>query len=130
MEMCLRPGRVRRQEIARERETLQPGPGDGEKAKDVSEAEQRRRNKRDLMILKTQWQMIAYGLTVFLGGFCVWRLDSLYCGTLRQWRREFGLPWGALLEFHGELSVLFWLLMLRSIFCHSSSCKLLSTPTS
>lgn len=64
-------------------------------------AEQKRRDERDVQILKTMWTMIAYGLSIFLGGFAVWGLDNVYCGTLIQWRRELGLPWGILLEGHG-----------------------------
>jgi len=28
-------------------------------------------------------------------------LDNMFCGTLRRWRRDIGLPWGILLEGHG-----------------------------
>lgn len=65
------------------------------------EAEQRRRDQRDINILKTMWTMVAYGLSVFLGGFGIWALDNMFCGTLRHARREIGLPWGILLEGHG-----------------------------
>ena len=58
-------------------------------------------NARDQHIIRTMWLMIAFGLSVFLGGFAVWNLDNIYCGTLRGWRREMGLPWGIMLEGHG-----------------------------
>lgn len=64
-------------------------------------AEQKRKDERDVKILKTMWAMIAYGLSIFLGGFAIWGLDNVFCGTLIKWRREIGLPWGILLEGHG-----------------------------
>ncbi|KAK7532618.1 alkaline ceramidase-like protein [Phyllosticta citricarpa] len=63
--------------------------------------EQRRVDRRDLYILHTMWKMVAFGLGIFLGGFAIWTLDNEYCGTLRRWRRDVGLPWGLLLEGHG-----------------------------
>jgi dihydroceramidase len=68
-------------------------------------AEQIRQNERDAKIVRTMWVMIAYGLSVFLGGFMIWNLDNRYCSTLRRWRRQVGLPWGILLEGHGWWSV-------------------------
>lgn len=65
------------------------------------EAEQLRKDARDVKILKTMWTMVAYGLSVFLGGFAIWTLDNQLCSSLRQLRREVGLPWGILLEGHG-----------------------------
>ena len=58
-------------------------------------------DRRDKKILGTMWTMIAYGLSVFLGGFYVWHLDNKYCSQLRVWRRAMGMPWGFLLEGHG-----------------------------
>ena len=59
------------------------------------------KDKRDGKILMAMWIMIAYGLSIFLGGFAIWGLDIRYCKELRMWRREVGLPWGILLEGHG-----------------------------
>ena len=56
---------------------------------------------RDAKILKAMWVLIGIGLSTFLGGFGIWALDNKYCGTLRVWRREVGLPWGVVLEGHG-----------------------------
>lgn len=56
---------------------------------------------RDRAILKNMWFFVAYGLTIFLSGFAIWGIDNVYCGTLRRWRRQIGLPWGVLLEGHG-----------------------------
>lgn len=56
---------------------------------------------RDKEILSMMWTMIAYGLSTFLGGFAIWKLDIVYCSQLRMWRREIGLPWGIVLEGHG-----------------------------
>jgi dihydroceramidase len=64
-------------------------------------AEQKRVDERDIKILQTMWTMIAMGLSIFLGGFALWNLDNEFCGTLRKWRHEVGLPWGILLEGHG-----------------------------
>lgn len=63
--------------------------------------EQRREDLRDRDILQRMWTMIAWGLSIFLGGFLLWHLDRVHCSTLRRWRREIGMPWGFLLEFHG-----------------------------
>ena len=70
----------------------------------ISESEkwdQQRMDTRDEKILTTMWQMIAYGLGIFLGGFAIWTLDNVHCSKLRRWRRGIGLPWGILLEGHG-----------------------------
>ena len=56
---------------------------------------------RDLATLKRMYGLIAYGLSIFLGGFAIWTLDNVYCSTLRRWRRQIGLPWGLVLEGHG-----------------------------
>ena len=52
-------------------------------------------------ILRTMWQMIVTGLSIFLGGFLIWHLDNVHCAKLISWRREIGLPWGFVLEGHG-----------------------------
>lgn len=51
-------------------------------------------------ILKTMWIMVGTGLGVFLLGFFIWNLDNAFCSRIRHWRRQLGLPWGALLEGH------------------------------
>lgn len=67
--------------------------------------EDRRRDDKDRWILKQMWVMIAFGLSIFLGGFGLWNLDNIYCQRIRIWRHEIGLPWGILLEGqHGILS--------------------------
>ena len=58
-------------------------------------------NVRDMKILKTMWFMVAYGLSMFLGGFAIWNLDNYFCPVIRRWRKEVGLPWGIFLEGHG-----------------------------
>lgn len=58
-------------------------------------------NVRDMKTLKTMWFMVAYGLSMFLGGFAIWNLDNYFCPTIRRWRKEIGLPWGIILEGHG-----------------------------
>lgn len=58
-------------------------------------------DRRDQAVLKEMWTMIAWGLSIFLGGFLFWHLDRVHCSTLRQWRREVGMPWGFFLELHG-----------------------------
>jgi dihydroceramidase len=98
MEVNIRPS-------LREKETaIKQGHSNGASSGEI--AEQRRKDTRDVKILRTMWAMIAYGLSIFLGGFAVWTLDNIYCGTLRQWRREIGLPWGIFLEGHGWWYVL------------------------
>lgn len=63
--------------------------------------EEKRKDERDSEILSTMWIMIAFGLSVFLGGFGIWTLDNVFCSQLRAWRHEVGLPWGIVLEGHG-----------------------------
>ncbi|KAF2686523.1 alkaline ceramidase-like protein [Lentithecium fluviatile CBS 122367] len=60
-----------------------------------------REDRRDEKILRQMWIMIAWGLSIFLGGFLLWHLDNVHCSTLRRWRRQVGMPWGFLLEGHG-----------------------------
>lgn len=91
MEVNLRPwmkGRFQSEEAAKK------GPP-------MSEAERKRRDERDTKIVNNMWLMVAFGLSVFLGGFAIWGIDNVYCNTLRRWRRQIGLPWGVLLEGHG-----------------------------
>jgi dihydroceramidase len=57
--------------------------------------------KRDKVILREMWWMVAIGLSIFLGGFAIWGLDRIFCSNIRLWRRQIGLPWGILLEGHG-----------------------------
>jgi len=94
MEINIRPS-LRAKEKA-----MQDGRANGA-ASPKDKAEQERKDKRDIKILRTMWGMIAYGLGIFLGGFAIWTLDNVYCGTLRRWRRDIGLPWGIFLEGHG-----------------------------
>ncbi|KAE9370240.1 alkaline phytoceramidase [Stipitochalara longipes BDJ] len=70
-------------------------------ATSVDNAEQARGDRRDEGILKTMWAMYACGLSACAIGFLIWKLDNIFCGTLRRWRRDVGLPWGILLEGHG-----------------------------
>lgn len=67
----------------------------------VSIAEQKRREERDRLVLRTMWRMLGTGLGAMAVGFGLWKVDTRFCGVLRGWRREVGLPWGLLLEFHG-----------------------------
>ncbi|EXJ74832.1 uncharacterized protein A1O5_01528 [Cladophialophora psammophila CBS 110553] len=68
---------------------------------DISREQQAYENERDLEILRTMWCLVAFGVSIFLGGFYIWNLDNLYCSTLIRWRRSVGMPWGFLLEGHG-----------------------------
>ncbi|KAJ4367502.1 alkaline ceramidase ydc1 [Neocucurbitaria cava] len=80
---------------SKEREIANPRPHGGVKKVQVKE------DLRDQEILRTMWKMIAFGLSIFLGGFAIWSLDNEHCSTLRRWRREIGMPWGFVLEGHG-----------------------------
>jgi dihydroceramidase len=90
MEVNIRP-RFR----SKEREAANPRPHGSVKTI------QEREDVRDQEILSKMWQMIAFGLSIFLGGFAVWHLDNVYCSQLIKWRREIGMPWGFVLEGHG-----------------------------
>lgn len=95
MEMNIRPHFRKRQ---LEHEKVQGSKTISEEAK----LQERRNDDRDRWILSQMWLLIGFGLTVFLGGFAIWNMDNMFCGTLRTWRRELGLPWGLLLEGHGK----------------------------
>ena len=99
MEYTLRPS-LRKTEEKHMLERQAASPQSPAKTKKRNE-NQRRENERDTDILKRMWLLVAFGLTVFLGGFGIWALDNVYCTKLRSWRRSLGLPWGILLEGHG-----------------------------
>lgn len=42
------------------------------------------------------------GLGCVATAFALWSADTQYCGTIRGWRREIGMPWGFFLEGHGH----------------------------
>lgn len=95
-ELYLRPKFSRK---AREKQNPDVGK-EGEKGV-AARKEQKRIDERDMRILKKMWLMVGYGLAVFLGAFAIWNGDNKFCGSLRGWRRDVGLPWGILLEGHG-----------------------------
>lgn len=86
MEFALRPSLKQSENEYRLRNQ---GRSMGKKEQEIS----RGKDRRDREILGTMWVMIAYGITTFLGGFAIWSIDNVYCGKLRMWRREIGLPW-------------------------------------
>jgi dihydroceramidase len=83
--------------------TLRPSlkPISNGAAMQMSHAEQKRREQRDKRILKTMYIIIPVGLCSVAAGFGIWNLDTIFCSTIRRWRRQVGLPWGILLEGHG-----------------------------
>ncbi|KAK5168093.1 alkaline ceramidase ydc1 [Saxophila tyrrhenica] len=94
MELNIRPFYRQRHE---EHEKAQSSPT----LTEAEKTEEKRKDRRDSEILRTMWVMIAFGLSIFLGGFGIWTLDNVYCSKLRAWRHEAGLPWGIVLEGHG-----------------------------
>ena len=52
--------------------------------------------KQSVEAVTLMWKMVAYGLSVFLGGFALWNIDNIYCNELRRFRRKIGMPWGFL----------------------------------
>ncbi|KAF1944513.1 alkaline ceramidase-like protein [Clathrospora elynae] len=80
---------------SKERDAANPHPNSGVKIL------QQKEDLRDQETISTMWKMIAFGLSIFLGGFFVWHLDNEYCSKLIKWRREIGMPWGFVLEGHG-----------------------------
>jgi dihydroceramidase len=87
------------------RPSLRKKAANGQEKKTVSESStspaQLANEKRDKIILREMWWMVAIGLSIFLGGFAIWGLDRIYCSNVRRWRHQIGLPWGILLEGHG-----------------------------
>lgn len=94
MEFTLRPSMRKSEEKHRLEREQQNLPA-------LTKEEQAYENERDLQILWNMWCLVAFGVSVFLGGFGIWALDNKHCSTLRQWRRAVGMPWGFLLEGHG-----------------------------
>ena len=78
-----------------------------QKFEGLSTSERLANAQRDTKILNEMWLMVGIGLSIFLGGFGIWALDIKYCGTVRRWRHQIGLPWGILLEGHGWWLVYF-----------------------
>lgn len=72
-----------------------------QKSEGLSKSERLVNAQRDTKILNEMWLMVGIGLSIFLGGFGIWALDIKYCGMVRRWRHQIGLPWGILLEGHG-----------------------------
>ena len=77
------------------------GPESTSRVTGQKKAYETRENIRDRDILIRMWKLIGFGLSIFLSGFGIWHLDNLFCGTLRRWRHDVGLPWGIVLEGHG-----------------------------
>lgn len=90
MEMYLRPSLRQQSEPSQQKVVTRK-----------ADAIQKGHDRRDERILTLMWILVGVGLSVFLGGFAIWSLDTKYCSQLRSWRREIGLPWGVLLEGHG-----------------------------
>jgi len=67
----------------------------------LTKEQQRYENERDSKILKNMWILVAFGITMFLGGFGLWAIDNVHCSNLRSIRRDVGMPWGFVLEGHG-----------------------------
>ncbi len=102
MEVNLRPGlRAQRKDEGRKQSVELP---DGYMA-EIEEGKSAERTayerNGDEQILRDMWKIISLGLAIFLGGFAIWTLDNEFCGNVRSWRRQIGLPWGMLLEGHG-----------------------------
>ncbi|KAK6433756.1 hypothetical protein LTR95_010064 [Oleoguttula sp. CCFEE 5521] len=51
-------------------------------------------------------RLTVLGAACFGIGYLLWQLDFIYCGALNATKRQWGLPWGFLLEFHGWWHVL------------------------
>ena len=131
MEAEIRPSRkAKEQSLKEQAAALQKVTGNGHAngSLDKAQAEQRRQDERDIKILNSMWSMIAVGLAVFLGGFVLWNMDNKYCGNLRRWRREIGLPWGIILEGHGWWYVILCPYETENI--HVNGCVLLNLLTS
>ncbi|OAQ66094.1 alkaline ceramidase family protein [Pochonia chlamydosporia 170] len=47
-----------------------------------------------------------FGAACFAIGYFLWQLDLRYCSQLTRYKRQVGMPWSFLLEFHGYWHVL------------------------
>lgn len=99
MEVNIRPSKRRTRDAVRQNGSIN-GHVNGAVIQAHTPA-QKAEDEKALKTLRTMWAMIAYGLTVFLGGFALWNVDNIHCTQLRKWRHDLGLPWGILLEGHG-----------------------------
>lgn len=63
------------------------------------------------------------GVTTFLFGYLLWNLDVHFCDFVRSTRRDWGMPYGFILEGHGwwhlltGLGVYFYLVYMESLRC-------------
>lgn len=73
---------------------LQPRTVTGQKDRNHSD-------RSNAEVLRNMRIMAVCGLGAVAIGFVIWKLDTIFCSTLRRWRRDMGLPWGMLLEGHG-----------------------------
>jgi dihydroceramidase len=94
MEVNIRPS-------LRDKYVTNPNPRKYVAPRSVTDSGRLDKERRDESILREMWLMVAFGLSIFLGGFGIWGLDRLYCSNVRRWRHEVGLPWGILSEGHG-----------------------------
>lgn len=45
-------------------------------------------------------------IACFAVGYLLWQLDFRYCSELTSYKRQMGMPWSFLLEFHGYWHIL------------------------
>ncbi|KAK3936302.1 alkaline ceramidase 3 [Diplogelasinospora grovesii] len=67
----------------------------------------RKRNPAECDQLMGRMHALAWtGIIMFLSGFCLWSLDTIFCRHIITARNRILLPWAALLEGHGWWHIL------------------------
>ncbi|KAG0652352.1 Alkaline ceramidase YDC1 [Hyphodiscus hymeniophilus] len=46
-------------------------------------------------------KLATWGSVFFIGGFVLWNVDQMICGTLTSIKRAIGMPWSFVFELHG-----------------------------
>ena len=46
-------------------------------------------------------KLATWGSVFFIGGFVLWNIDQIICGTLTSIKRYIGMPWSFVFELHG-----------------------------
>ena len=63
---------------------------------------------------------------MFLAGFFLWNLDTIFCQHLTSTKQQLMLPWSVILEGHGWWHILTGLGELLQVSLHSAHCLTLT----
>ncbi|KAK4170173.1 ceramidase-domain-containing protein [Cladorrhinum sp. PSN259] len=61
---------------------------------------------RGELIMKQMWKLAFSGIIMFLVGFFLWNVDTIFCKHITTTKQRLQLPWSAVLEGHGWWHIL------------------------